>query len=184
MRFKTIFLIFSLAMFMLAVVAWAEDDDDQGDNDDQLYNYSTYIIAFEAPSTYFPTIASVFNTGDCSEVNNDVHVDSYYLFEEGDEDEDDEAATPLDGDALQKLSTFYEAMIPAVVLVCAVFTNDLENYIEDQLIPNLQQAVGPDYAVTGTILGMVPIEAKSPGQVKKLARMGLDIAGTITYQPQ
>ena len=32
MMFKSIFLIFALAMFMLAGVAWAEDDDDQGED--------------------------------------------------------------------------------------------------------------------------------------------------------
>jgi hypothetical protein len=115
MKFKTVFLIVALAMLMLAGVAWAEDDDDQGGNDNFLFTCpdpdSTYLIGIDAPSSAYLTIADIFQEGGCEIVYNEVKVKSCI----------DDKCAKADGDGiLASIAEFLEDDLPHILFVCAV----------------------------------------------------------------
>ena len=137
MRFKTIFLIFALAMLMLPGVAWADDDDD--DDVNLLPNLNPdcpFLIIIEAPVSNYPTIAEYFYEGGCETVYNNVVVESCTLNDCDDDDEEDSI--------LSSIESSLAATIPSTVLVCAVCGPEPEDQA-DIIIEALRQTIGDGF---------------------------------------
>ena len=128
MKFKSIFFIFALAMLMLTGVAWAEGDDDQGDNDDQQNSTSITFHVYETDPTYFSTIKDAYGPGACVQVCSDVDVE---MDVSGDDDEETTVGEALDDEGvLETLSEHYMDLVPSVVLICAFASEDYEDQLE------------------------------------------------------
>lgn len=131
MRFKTIFLIFALAMFMLSGVAWAEDDDDQGDNDDQQDSTSLTFHVYETDPEDFPTIEAVYGPDACVQANTKVDVE---IDASDDDDEETTVGEALDDEGvLETLSEHYMDLVPSVLLICAFSGDDYLTQVEEVL---------------------------------------------------
>ena len=115
MRFKTIFLIFALAMFMLAGVALAEDDDDQGENNDNPFPCDNLVI-IEAPESLYLTIATYFDN-ECQVFHNkEVRFETCTL--EGDCDDSESESL------LGRIAASQAATVPSTILICAECDSD------------------------------------------------------------
>jgi hypothetical protein len=112
MRFKTILLIVALALFMLAGLAWSEDDED----DNPLPNLDPncpFLVIIQAPSSTYETIADYFQEGGCEMVyNEEVKVET--CTSDGDCDKNEKETT------LGIIASSFAAIIPSESLVCAL----------------------------------------------------------------
>jgi hypothetical protein len=132
MRFKTIFLIFALAMFMLSGVVWAEDDD-QGEEDDPLDPTCPYKVVIDADLVDWSLIYAAFDY-ECAQVNIHTQVRARLLSNE----EDDDSGDPS---WLTDVEDIFEETIPATVTVCAVCDPITIQYLSATSCANLNEAI-------------------------------------------
>jgi hypothetical protein len=132
MRFKSIFLIFALAMLMLTGVALAEDDDDQGENNDNPFPCDNLVI-IEAPESFYLAIATYFDN-ECQVFhNNEVRLETCTL--EGDCDDNESESL------LGRIAASQAATTPPTILVCAECDSDdpedaLDDFANDNSTPD------------------------------------------------